>query len=64
MALLKVIIRDHKRPSVMESERDECNPPRTFGKGDDPKPSEETNPGIETSLRHYFYLEYRKTLPG
>jgi hypothetical protein len=23
-------------------------------------PEDSNNPGVETSLRHYFYLEYRK----
>ena len=44
----------------MESERAECNLPKVNAKGEEPKTNDETNPGIETSLRHYFYLEYRK----
>mgnify|MGYP001807330675 CR=1 FL=1 len=50
--------RELKRPDIMEFERAECNPYRNTK--DDQKPNDEVNASTETSLRHYFYLEYRK----
>lgn len=50
---------DIKRPNVMEKERAPCAPIKQF-KEDNKNLLDETNPGSETSLRHFFYLEYRK----
>ena len=51
-----------KRPDVMEKERAVCGIPKFLR--DEAKVCEEINPCNETSLRHFFYLEYRKVPLG